>query len=178
MNPAGSGAGNNSTGYQQQEAPEGYEIFQNLTPEQMQLFQSLIPLLQEGGFLQRLISGDESAFADMEAPLMKKFGEMQGQIGNRFSGMGMGAQKGSGFNLAQNQGLQDFGEMLASKRYDISKQAMSDLMNFSNQLLNTQPNSLHQKPRSFWEELALASAGGLSEGAGQAGGSAAMAAMV
>jgi hypothetical protein len=75
---------------------------QQFTPEQMQLFQQLFGHVGPDSFLNKLASGDQSQFEQLEAPALRQFQGLQGQTASRFSGMGTGAQKSSGFQNAMS----------------------------------------------------------------------------
>ena len=79
--------------------PKGYEqgTLQQFTPEQMNLFKSMFGQVGPDSFLGKLAGGDQSMFEQMEAPAMRQFQGLQGQLASRFSGMGMGSRRGSGF---------------------------------------------------------------------------------
>lgn len=147
--------------------PKGFNQFQNFTPEQMQLFQSLFSNVGPDSYLSRLAGGDQSMFEEMEAPALRQFGQLQGSIADRFSGAGMGARHGSGHNIAQNTAASEFSQDLQSKRQEMQRQAIMDLMGISNSLLGQEPYSLMEKPKksNFLEQLM----GGASQGIGQAG---------
>ncbi len=115
----------------------GYQ--QQFGPEQMQQFQSQFAHIGPDSFLSQLAGGDEGAFQQMEEPAWRAFSAAQGQLGSRFSGMGQGAQKSSGFRNTAGQLGADFASDLASKRADYRRQALHDLMGFSNQILNQRP---------------------------------------
>lgn len=140
---SGFGLAPQSTGYKQlsEKIPSGYRKgrLQQYTPEQMQLFQSLFSNVTPDSYLARLSSGEPSSFSEMEAPAWQQFGEALGQLGSRFSGMGMGAQKGSGFNIAGSRAAQEFAESLAARRSEMQRQALADLMGYSNALLGQRP---------------------------------------
>jgi hypothetical protein len=146
--------------------PAGYKqgTMQNFTPEQMQLFKSMFSQLGPDSYLAKLAGGDQSMFEEMEKPAMKQFGEFQGQLASRFSGMGMGSRRGSGFQNAMTQGAADFAESLQAKRLEMRNQALQDLMGFSNQLLGQKPyeNFLieKQQKQSGWGGLIGAGVGG------------------
>lgn len=129
--------------------PSGYSPYsiQQFTPEQMQLFQSLFPHLSPDSFLSRLASGDQSGFEEMEAPALKQFSGLQGNIASRFSGMGLGGTKSSGFQNTMNTAAQDFAQQLQSNRQNLRQQAITDLMGLSSNLLNQRPfeKGLQQK---------------------------------
>ena len=128
---------------------------QQFTPEQMQLFQQMFGHLGPDSFLGKLAAGDESGFEEMEAPAWRDFQAGQGQLASRFSGMGDGARKGSGFQNSANQASQDFASQLQSNRMDIRNKAIKDLMSMSGDLLNQRPNQLfnEKNPESFFEKL-------------------------
>jgi hypothetical protein len=157
----------------------GYNFRQmpNFTPEQMELFKSQFQHLMPGSFTSRLAGGDQSLFDEMEAPAMKQFGQMQGQLGSRFSGMGMGARRGSGFKNTMNQATSDFASQLQQQRMGLQRNAIQDLMGMSNTLLGQKPyeNFLQPKKKSFLETLfteglpVFGQAWGQSGGQGQQG---------
>lgn len=155
-----------------EKVPKGYSAgtIQQYTPEQMQILEGMYPHAMPGSYLQRLAGGDQSMFAEMEAPAMKQFGEMQGQLASRFSGMGMGGRKGSGFANTMTQATSDFAQQLQSQRQGLQRQAIQDLMGLSGQLMGQRPyeRSLTEKPKSVWESMAIAGAGGLGQGFGEA----------
>lgn len=139
MNLQGNAAGAPLTGGNK--IPSGYRHGQinQFTPEQQQLYQQTFGYLGPGSFLSQIAGGDQSAFAQQEAPAMRQFQELLGQNASRFSGMGLGARRGSGFQNATNAATSNFAQDLASKRQEMQRQAISDLMGFSNQLLNQRP---------------------------------------
>ncbi len=147
------------TGQMKEKIPSGYSkgSMQQFTPEQMQLFQQMFGHVGGDSFLSKLAGGDEATFGQIEAPALKQFGQLQGQIGSRFSGMGTGAQKSSGFQNTMNSAAQDFAGQLQSQRQGLQQQALSDLMGFSNQLLSQKPSENfltkkeHKEP--FWKQL-------------------------
>lgn len=140
--------------------PSGYRAgqIQKFTPEQMQLFSQLFPFLGEGGDLQRLAGGDQSFFDQIEAPAKRQFNDQLSNIATRFSGMGSGARRSSGFQNATTSAASNFAQELQSNRQALQRQAMMDLFGLSNQLLNTNPYDQfliekQQKP-SFFSQIA------------------------
>lgn len=129
------------TGQMKEKIPSGYKkgTLQQFTPEQMQLFQQLFGHVGPESYLSKLAGGDESIFGEIEAPALKQFNQLQGQIGSRFSGMGTGATRSSGFQNTMNSAAQDFAGQLQSQRQSLQNQALQDLMGFSNQLLGQKP---------------------------------------
>lgn len=161
------------TGYQKQKGdiiPKGYKTgqLQQFTPEQMQLFQSLFSQVGPESFLSKLAGGDQSLFGEIEAPALKQFSGLQGQLASRFSGMGSGARRSSGFQNTMNQATSDFALDLQSKRQDLQRQALKDLMGISTDLLGQHPFEKFlvekQKKPSFWQQLL----GGTAPAAGAA----------
>ncbi len=121
--------------------PEGYEAgqIQNFTPEQMNLFKQAFSHVSPDSFTGKLAAGDQEAFAQMERPALQQFNATQGNIASRFSGMGMGGRKSSGFQNATNSAASDFASNLQSQRMGYQQQAIKDLMGMSSELLGQRP---------------------------------------
>ncbi len=136
---------------------KGYNVgqIQNFTPEMMDLFSQLMGQLGPDSFLSKLAGGDQSMFEEMEKPALRQFGELQGGLASKFSGMGMGGRRSSGFGNTMNQATSDFAQGLQSKRTDMRMNALKELMGMGNQLLGQKPyeTTLTKKPPSFWESL-------------------------
>lgn len=151
--------GNFGMGGVKEKIPSGYKkgTLQQFTPQQMQLFQQLFSNVGPESYLSRLAGGDQSLFEEIEAPAMRQFNQLQGQNASRFSGMGLGARRGSGFQNAQNQATSDFAQDLQSRRQELQRQAIQDLMGLSSNLLNQRPyeNQLVKKSKPWWQELLL-----------------------
>ncbi len=157
--------------------PSGYKgaQLQNFVPQQMQQFGDMFSHVNPQSTTARLAGGDQSAFDQLEAPALRQFGELQGDIASRFSGMGMGGRRGSGFKNTMNSAASNFAQDLQSQRMGLQQQALRDLMNMSNSLLQQKPyeNMLVQKQRrpSFMQNmiggvapLAGAAIGGMTGG--------------
>lgn len=144
--------------------PKGYQLgqIQQFTPEQMQLFQSLFSQLGPDSFLSKLAGGDQETFNQLEAPALRQFSGLQGNIASRFSG-GAGGQgqeqissrRSSGFQNTMNQASSDFAQGLQSQRVGLQQQALKDLFGMSNDLLNQRPYDrfLTEKPPSFMQQI-------------------------
>lgn len=147
-----------STSQMKEKVPKGYKKaqIQQFTPESIKLLESLYPHLGEGSFLQRLAGGDESFFEEMERPAMRQFSQLQGDMASRFSGMGMGARRGSGFQNSMNQATSDFAQDLASKRSEMRMNALKELMGLSDTLMNQKPfqTGLVEKEKPWWQQAA------------------------
>jgi len=148
--------------------PKGYEqgTLQQFTPEQMNLFKSMFGQVGPDSFLGKLAGGDQSMFEQMEAPAMRQFQGLQGQLASRFSGMGMGSRRGSGFQNTMNQATSDFAQDLQSRRMDLQRQAIQDLMGMSSNLLGQKPQEqfLVEKQKPWWQQLLSGAAGGATQG--------------
>lgn len=148
------------------QVPKGYKSgqLQQFTPEQMQLFSQLFGQVGPDSFLSKLAGGDQSMFEQMEAPALKQFSELQGGLASRFSGMGSGARRSSGFQNTMNQASSDFASQLQSNRQNLQRQALMDLMGISSQLLGQKPYEqfLVEKPQkqNIWGNIA----GGFAQG--------------
>lgn len=136
----GSNIGQTSTGFKEKR-PHGYQFgaMQQFTPEQMDLFQSLFQHLSPDSYLSRLAGGDQDLFNEMEAPALRGFNDTIAGIGNRFSGMGMGAQRSSGFQNATSSAASNFQQDLAARRQGLQQQAIKELMGLSGDLLGQRP---------------------------------------
>jgi hypothetical protein len=148
MNSLGGGGGlggfagqRGPTGLIGNKTPSGYKSgqFAQFTPEQMQLFQQLFSNVSPESFTSRLAGGDESIFNEIEAPALRQFSGLQGNLASRFSGMGTGARRSSGFQNAAGQQASDFALQLQSQRQGLQRQAIMDLMGLSENLLSQRP---------------------------------------
>jgi hypothetical protein len=150
--------------------PKGYSAgrLQQYTPEQLSLYQSLFPYVSPGSSLAQQAAGSDQGFAPYEQYAQRQFQEFSGQNASRFSGLGMGARRGSGFQNLQTQGAQDFASQLAMQRQGLQRQALMDLMGISHTLLSERPTEqfLTKNEPSFGKQLALGAVGGLSNAAG------------
>lgn len=140
--------------------PSGYKQFQvqKFTPEAMNQYQQLFGQVSPDSYLAKLAGGDQSAYEEMEAPAMRQFSALQGNIASRFSGMGTGGRKSSGFQNTMNTAANEFAQDLAGKRMEHRRNALMDLMNYSNMLMGQQPyeTGLVEKQRqpNFFQSLA------------------------
>jgi hypothetical protein len=162
----GGGAGSNLRGNAAggNKIPSGYKYGQNqtYTPEQMNLFQNSFSQVSPDSYLSRLAGGDQSFYDEMEAPAMRQFAELQGQNASRFSGMGMGARRGSGFQNSMNSATSSFAQDLASRRQELQRQAIRDLMEMSHSLMGERPYQQYLMPK---QEKQSSGWGGLLGGA-------------
>lgn len=154
--------------------PKGYRAgqIQNFTPEQMQQFSQLFSLLGEDSDLFKMAMGDQSYFDEMEAPAMRQFNELQGGLASRFSGMGMGGRKSSGFQNTSSAAASNFAQDLQSNRQNLSRQALRDLMEMSHSLMNEKPyerilSGKRQKEPGFWQQAASGASQQLGKTAGK-----------
>lgn len=152
--------------------PSGYEEarIQNFTPEMMQVFQEMMKHVSPDSYTSRLAAGDEDLFNQMEGSAKRQFAGQQGNIASRFSGMGMGSRNSSGFQNTMNQASSDFSQDLQSKRQELMRQAIQDLMGMSKDILGQKPydTSLVEKSKPFWQSFLSSGAQGFGQGAGQA----------
>lgn len=174
MGPTGLNPNTTSTGSLKpikEKIPSGFKAgsLQQFTPEQMQLFQSLFGQVAPGSYLSKLAGGDQSLFGEMEAPALRQFSELQGNLASRFSGMGLGARKSSSFQNTMSSAASNFAQDLASKRQELQRQAIMDLMGLSQSLLGQRPyeRTLTEKPKGFLESLFSGLSGGVGQGIGK-----------
>lgn len=169
------GAGRTSTGMRNEKLRgvdpsmkhiPGHHRFQQFTPDQMNLFQQMFSHLGPESYLGRLAGGDEEMFNEIEAPAMRQFQGGLGQLASKFSGMGMGARRSSGFQNTSTSAMSQFAQDLQAQRHGLQRQAIMDLMGLSNQLLGQQPYGLQEKQQrqsSGWGSL-------IGQGVGSLGG--------
>ena len=154
--------------------PSGYRQGQiaNYSPEQMDLFKSLFGQVGPDSYLSKLAGGDQETFNQIEAPALRQFGALQGNIASRFSGGGtFGSRRSSGFQNTMAGESSDFAQQLQSQRQGLQRQALQDLMGISDSLLNQRPYQtfLTPKKKSFLQELLGGLAGGVGQGIGTFG---------
>jgi hypothetical protein len=130
--------------------PSGYKVgqIQNFTPEQMQLFQQMFSHVSPDSYLSRLAGGEQGFFNEMEAPALRQFNQLQGNIASRFSGMGLGARRSSGFQNASTQAASDFAQDLQSRRQALQQQAIKELMGLGSDLLGQRPYEQFLLPKN------------------------------
>jgi hypothetical protein len=178
MSATGMRAGGSSTGMTPSlnvgKSKAGYRpaSLSNYTPEQMGLLQRLFSHVGPDSYTARLAGGDQSLFDEIEAPAMRQFQGLQGNISSRFSGMGNGARKSSGFQNTINQASSDFASDLQSQRMGLQRNAIRDLMEMSNQLLNQRPyeNFMIKQEPSGWKQFATNIGANIGQAAGTLGG--------
>lgn len=153
--------------------PTGYSQgrLQQFTPEQFALFSQLMGGAGAGigpglEHLAGLAAGDQSKFAEMEAPALRQFSALQGQLGSRFSGMGSGARRSSGFGLAGGAAAQELAERLQGNRMALQQQAIAQLLGLGTSLLGQRPYEQFLT-KSPWLELGGGLASGIGQGLGQ-----------
>ena len=147
--------------------PKGYRGGQlnQFTPEQMGLFQQLFSHVGPESYLSRLSGGDQSAFAETEAPAQRQFQQQLGGIASRFSGMGTGGRHSSGFQNTTTAAASNFAQDLASRRHDMRRQAIQDLMGISSDLLGQRQYDKFlvekQQKQNPWAQIGSAFAGAI-----------------
>lgn len=117
----------------------GNYAINQFSKEQESVFGDQFQHLNKGSYLDRLASGDQQLYSEMEAPQFRKYNAQMGQLGSYFSGMGMGGRKSSGFQNAANQQSVDFAQELQKNRSEMRNNAIKNLMGLSDQLLNQRP---------------------------------------
>ena len=124
--------------------------------------------LYQQRFANLLAGGDQSQFEQLEAPALKQFGALQGNIASRFSGMGAGARRSSGFQNTMNQATTDFAQQLQSQRMGLQQQAIRDLQGLSGSLLQQKPYEqfLTEKQTPFIQKLLEGLLGGAASAFG------------
>jgi hypothetical protein len=155
--------------------PKGYEKYSlpTMDPGTAQFQQQLLGAVKPGAmsgmdFLSKLAGGDQSMFQQMEAPAFRQFEGAMGQLGSRFAGMGMGANKSSGMRLSAGGMASDLAQSLQSQRMGMQQNAIQQLMSMSQNLMQnpTQAYGLAQKPVPVWAQLLGSGIGATGTAAG------------
>lgn len=140
----------------------GYNAIQTPTKnsQQMDIFNEYNAGSKEGRAaalkgLTGIASGDQSMFQQLEAPAHRQFQELQGNIASRFSGMGTGGRKSSGFQNTMSNAGTDFAERLQGQRLGLQQQAWEQLLGMGTHLFdqNLFETSLIPKKKSGWESF-------------------------
>lgn len=160
------------TGYKQLNLP-------TKSPEQMEMFRQLMGGAQGGigpalGQISDLAGGGSpEMWQQLEAPAMRQFGELQGGLASRFSGMGGGARRSSGFQNTLGGASTDLAERLQSQRLGLQQSAQQQLLGLYQNLLGQDlfSTGLIPKKKPFWQELLGSASGGMGQGLGMLSGS-------
>ena len=169
-----------NTGMMKEKIPSGYKkgSINQFTPEQMNLFQQMFGQVGPDSYLSKLAGGDQETFNQMEAPALRQFSGLQGNLASRFSGMGgLGARRSSGFQNTMNSAASNFAQELQANRQNLMGNARKELFDMSNSLLGQRPqeHTLQEKALPWWQQGLIAGAQGFGEGAGKAAATAAFA---
>lgn len=168
--PTGRASGLKRTPYQQISLP-------TMDQGQNELFSSTMRGMQPGmsdamKFFSQMASGNPQMFEQMEAPAMRQFGALQGNIASRFSGMGSGARHSSGFQNTMGEAGADLAERLAGNRMAYQRDASQQLMDMAKNLWGTKTfeSALMPKEIPFLKQLLGLLGGGMSQAGGMFGG--------
>jgi len=130
------------TGQAGNKIPSGYKYGQisQFDPLQTEVYKRAEQQIAPDSYLAKLAAGDQSLFGEIEAPALKQFSGLQGNLASRFSGMGsFGGRRSSGFQNASNAAASDFAQQLQSNRQGLQRQAIQDLRGMTNEFLNYRP---------------------------------------
>lgn len=130
--------------------PSGSEIVQvpKYSPERMQQIEQLRGSIEPGAlkgadFLSKIAGGDQSMFEQMEAPAMRQFEQLQGKTASRFSGLGMGSRRSSGFENTMSGHATDLAERLQGKRMGFQQNAIKQLMELYGNMMKDDPYQMY-----------------------------------
>ena len=127
--------------------------------------------LKGGGldFLSQMAAGGSpEMWQKLEAPAMRQFGALQGNLASRFSGMGgSGSMKSSGFQNTMSEAGSDLAERLQAQRMSFQQDAIKQLIGLSENLLGqrTFETGLVPKKKPAWQEFLMSVAPGVAQGA-------------
>jgi hypothetical protein len=130
------------------------ERVQNYTPQQMKLHQQQFGMLGPDSYLYQLAQGDPQLMEQMERGALRDFSGQMGNLSSRFSGQGTGGRHSSGFKNASGMESRQLQENLQAQRHNMRRQAITDLMGLSNQILGQDPYDyyLTQPKKSLWQQ--------------------------
>lgn len=145
---------------------------QNYTPEQMEIQARSESRVGAGSYLDRLASGEEGMFNEIEAPAYRQFNELQGGMASRFSqgggGQGtIGNRRSSGFQNTSSAAASNFAQDLQARRMELTRNAQQDLFSMSQGLLKNKPYERwveENQDEGFDWGGALGAAGGATAG--------------
>ncbi len=158
-----------------------------MDPYNKQSLNFLQQLMQNGGlednslyqsgqsYLQKLLSGDPSAFAEFEAPYKQQFEqETIPGIAERFAGMGTGsgASSSSGLYNSLARASKEFSTNLAGMRSGMQMQAAQQGLQYAQQPINNRYNAATAIPNQYYETpgqpgLVQGAANSFAQGAGR-----------
>ncbi len=147
--------------------PKGYNKGQinNWNPEQSQIFKNSVKQVSPDSYTSRLAAGDQSLFEEMEAPANRQFNETLSGIADRFSQAGTGGRHSSAFQNATTAAGSNFIQDLQSRRGELQRNAIADLMGMSHQLLGERQYDkfIAEKPQkpNYWGQIGGALAGAI-----------------
>jgi hypothetical protein len=149
-----------NTGMMKEKIPSGYKkgSINQFTPEQMNLFQQMFGQVGPDSYLSKLAGGDQETFNQMEAPALRQFSGLQGNLASRFSGMGgLGARRSSGFQNTMSSAASNFAQELQANRQNLMGNARKELFDMSNSLLSQRPQEnfmiKKQNQEPFWKQM-------------------------
>lgn len=160
----------------------GYDIVQapRYSQDKMRQMEELRGIIEPGykqglGDMSRLAGGDQSYFEQLEAPAMRQFGELQGNIASRFSQGGdlgaggagsMGARHSSGFQNTMSGQASNLAERLMGQRMGLQQNALSQLSGLYSELTQD-PYEMYieeKKRRNGWGNALSGAVSGATAG--------------
>jgi hypothetical protein len=134
---------------------------------------------QQGNDFFNSLFNDPEFFNKFEAPAMRQFDELQGDIGNRFAGMGSGSTGSTGFRNVMAREGQNLSSNLAAQRGQMQQGAIPQMLGYAQQPVSNwmtqmqqafQPTQNQYTPAApgFGGNIASSMFGGLSQGYGNA----------
>lgn len=141
--------------------PSGFRKgqLQQFTPEQMEILKQMGVDVGPDSYLSKLAGGDQSLFEEMEAPALRQFSGLQGQLANRFSsGGGTSGTRSNTFQNAQTSAASNFAQELQAQRQGLQRQSIQDLQGMRESFLNQRPYDQfllqkEQKKPNAWGQI-------------------------
>lgn len=121
---------------------------------------------QHGNDFFNSLFNDEGFFNKFEAPAMRQFEEMSGDLGNRFASMGSGGSTGStGFRNLLGREAQNLSTNLAAQRGQMQQNAVPQMLQYSQQPVSnwmTQMQQALQPTQNTYQGPSMGAFGGLA----------------
>lgn len=127
---------------QNDKIPSGARAYQmqQFTPQQMEMLDQGYERVGPNSNTSRLAAGDQGMFDEMEAPALRQFSGLQGNMASRFSqGGDLGNRRSSGFQNEMTAAGSNFAQELQARRQGLMRQATQDLHSMSQDLMGQRP---------------------------------------
>ena len=124
----------------------GYDLVKTprYSPDVQQRIDQLRGQVQPGAtkgidYLNKIAGGGDEAFRDIEQPAFRDFANAQNATASRFSGIGSGSRRSSGFYQDMGGQATDLASKLQSSRMSLQRSAIDQLLEMYSGLVGQDP---------------------------------------